>query len=155
MRKSNREVKDFEKIVSFLDSCDTVRIALFDDDYPYIVPISFGYEVIGGKIVIYFHGAKVGKKQQLIAKNNKVCVEADTMNGYVNLEHGGVTTDFQSIIGFGEVACCEGEEKIKGLDLLMKHCGYDGFSADDGCAIFEHTDVSKIVLDVVTCKKRF
>lgn len=155
MRKSNREVTDFDKIVEFLDKCDTVRLALFDDEYPYIVPVSFGYEVQEGKIIIYFHGAKVGKKQQLIAKNNKVCVEADSMNGYVNLEHGGVTTDYQSIIGFGKVLPCDGDERVKGLDLLMKHCGYSGFDEKDGCTIFEHTDVSKIVLDSVTCKKRF
>ncbi len=155
MRKSSREIKSTEKILAFLDSCDTVRLALNSDGYPYIVPVSFGFEYANGKIVIYFHGAKEGRKQQLISSDNRVCVEADAFSGYVELPHGGVTADYQSIIGFGRVEKCEGEEKIKGLDLLMKHCGFSGFDSESDCKVVDATDVSKIILDEVTCKKRF
>jgi len=37
------EVKEFD-IISI---CDTIRIAMFDEPYPYIVPVNFGEEIIG------------------------------------------------------------------------------------------------------------
>jgi nitroimidazol reductase NimA-like FMN-containing flavoprotein (pyridoxamine 5'-phosphate oxidase superfamily) len=57
-------------------------LGLYGDDYPYIVPLSFGFEESDGVVCIYFHGAKEGFKQELIAKNNRVCIEADIFGGY-------------------------------------------------------------------------
>lgn len=83
MRKTDREVKEIEKISEILDNCDTVRIGFFDTEYPYIVPLSFGYEIDGAKIIIYTHGAKEGKKHDLAINSPKVCVEADLCKGFV------------------------------------------------------------------------
>ncbi len=30
-----------------ISRCDTIRIAMFDEPYPYIVPVNFGEEIIG------------------------------------------------------------------------------------------------------------
>lgn len=153
MRKSDREVTDRKQITDFLYSCDTIRIGFFDGEYPYVVPVSFGLDDNGETLTLYYHGAIVGKKNELAKNNPNVCVEADRFYKYARL-HDGVTADYQSFIGFGKVYECLTEEKQKGLELLMKHCGYDNNSAD-GCSIFEYTDVRKIVLDSFTCKKRF
>ena len=153
MRNSERQVTDIDEIAAFLEKCDTVRIGVFDREYPYVVPVSFGFEIQDGKIAIYFHGAKDGKKQRLFASNNKVCVEADAMNGYARLKHG-ITADYQSVIGFGRVERCEGDEAVKGLDLLMKHCGFEGFR-DGSCGFIDATNVSKVIPEFLTCKKRF
>ena len=72
MRKAQREVKEFDAVVSILDRCQTVRLGLHDDKFPYVVPLSFGWEQIDGKLFLYFHCAKEGKKVDLIAKNNAV-----------------------------------------------------------------------------------
>ncbi|MGN1194594.1 MAG: pyridoxamine 5'-phosphate oxidase family protein [Acutalibacteraceae bacterium] len=153
MRKSDREITDRKQIIDFLYSCDTVRIGFFDEEYPYVVPVSFGLDDNGETLTLYYHGAIVGKKNELARKNTNVCVEADCFNKYVRL-HDGVTADYQSFIGFGKVYECLLEEKARGLELLMKHCGYDDYSAD-GCSIFEYTDVRKIVFESFSCKKRF
>ena len=47
MRNKSNEVKDFSEIVDIISRCDTIRIAMFDDPYPYIVPVNFGEEIIG------------------------------------------------------------------------------------------------------------
>lgn len=147
MRRKDREISDFNSIVSFVESCDTIRLGINADGYPYVVPLSFGFSAYDGKITFYFHCAKTGKKVDLISRNNKVCVEADVNHGFVM-----TTADYQSFIGFGTVIKCEGEEKIKGLDLLMKHCGYDGFHTEE-CRELDVTDVYRIDLDEFTCKK--
>ena len=38
MRKANKEVKDIEKIVEVMKKCEVCRIALNDEEYPYILP---------------------------------------------------------------------------------------------------------------------
>lgn len=153
MRLDNRQIKNFDEIVTLLDNCDTIRLALFDDSYPYIVPLSFGFEVVNGKVVIYFHGAKLGKKHDLIVKNNKACVEADILNGYKIIEQG-ITADYKSIIGFGEIYTPTADEEIKGLKLIMQHCKIENYSAKD-CAALHITAVYKIILNNITAKKRF
>ena len=153
MRKSNREINDFNKIVELLDKCQVLRLGLYSDDYPYIVPLSFGWEVNEGKLNIYFHCAKEGKKVDLIAKNNKVCVEADILNGYRATERS-VTADYESVIGFGTVKEVVGSEAVHGIKLLLEHCGIDGYSPED-CVLMGIVAVYKITVDSITGKKRF
>lgn len=153
MRRSEREVTDKNEIFEILSSCQVVRVALFDDEYPHIVPLSFGAEKEGETVAVYFHCASEGKKVKLIEKNDRVCVEADVFDGY----HGEgmqITTLYKSVIGFGKVQKCEGDEKVKGLRSLMEHCGYS--PTDEmlkACAAFEKVAIYKITLDIVTGKK--
>ena len=42
MRRSDREVKEFEDIVAIMEKCDVCRIALNNNGYPYILPLNFG-----------------------------------------------------------------------------------------------------------------
>lgn len=153
MRHSDREIKDIKIISEFLDSCDTIRVGLFDDEYPYVVPMSFGYELIEDKLYIYLHGAKVGKKLDLIKKNKKVCVEADVFCGYKPTPMG-LSVDYQSVIGYGHINIVEKEEQIKGLELLLKHCKAQGYSAKE-CANSNIVNVYKITVDKISGKKRF
>lgn len=151
MRKSDREIKNFEEIIDVLNRCDTIRIGLFGGEYPYIVPLSFGYDVQDGKVVIYVHGAKEGLKHDLIAQNPKACIEADILHRYEAVGQS-VTCIYESIIGFGTVEKAQDGEAIKGLDLLLTHCGYDGFIYDH--AVTNVTTVYKIALDSITGKRR-
>ena len=77
MRKFDREIKDLNEITELIDSCDTLRVGFNDEGCPYIVPLSFGYEVIDSAFVFYVHGAKVGRRHELAANAELVCVEAD------------------------------------------------------------------------------
>ena len=152
MRRSDREVTGFHEIVDILRRADTIRLALHDEPYPYVVPLSFGLEVVGGKIVLYFHGAQEGIKHELIAKNRHVCVEADIFHRYTEVP-GSVTTEYESVIGFGKVVPVTGEEATRGMDLLLTHCGYDGFLYDHEA--LNTMAIYRIELDKVTGKRRF
>ena len=67
MRRKDREVTDFDKILQVIDSCDCFRLGLIDEDnLPYIVPLNFAYEVIDGVVTLYFHGSKAGKKAEIL-----------------------------------------------------------------------------------------
>ena len=151
MRRKDREVTDFTEIVEILRRADTIRLGLHHEPYPYIVPVSFGFEAAGGKITLYFHGAKEGLKHDLIAKNNCVCVEADIFHRYSELP-GGVTTEYESFIGFGKARLITGEEAAGGMNLMLEHCGFNGYYYDP--KELEITWIYKIELDSFTGKRR-
>ena len=68
MRNKLNEVKEFD----IISRCDTIRIAMFDDPYPYIVPVNFGEEIIGDQVVFYIHTDYEGKKNDLLAKTHSL-----------------------------------------------------------------------------------
>lgn len=153
MRKSQREVKDLDSVIEILNKCQTIRLGLYDGEYPYVVPLSFGWEVKDGKLFIYFHCAKEGKKIDLIASNNKLCVEADVLNGYKKTERG-VTADYESVIAYGQAREVFDEEAVRGIKLLLDHCGIDGYSPEN-CVLTKIVSVYKITVEKITGKKRF
>ena len=153
MRKADREIKDFEEIKELLDECQTIRLAMHDEPYPYIVPLSYGWEERNRQIFVYFHCAKEGKKLDLITKNGNVCFEADCLAGYKSTGHG-VTADYRSLIAFGKAERVYGEELVHGLELLLAHCHVEGYSARE-CAAMGITAVVRINVDGITGKRRF
>lgn len=153
MRKADREIKSCGEILRLLDECQTMRLALHDEPYPYIVPLSYGWEERDGKILLYFHCAKKGKKLDLIERNNHVCFEVDSLAGYRSTEHG-VTADYKSVIAFGRAERVYGEELVRGLELLLEHCHVEGYSAKE-CAARDITAVVKITVESITGKRRF
>ncbi|MEN6340218.1 MAG: pyridoxamine 5'-phosphate oxidase family protein [Clostridiaceae bacterium] len=153
MRKANREITDFQEKVALLDRCDTIRLGMTDDDAPYIVPVSFGYEAYNGKITVYFHGAVAGRKFELLKRHPRVCVEADVCNGFVDNDEGGATCDYESLIGWGNAVLLEGEAAKKGIRLLMEHCRLGEYACGD--EVMKITAVHQIELDTLTGKRRF
>ena len=152
MRRKDREVTNFMEIADILRRADTLRLGLHNEPYPYVVPVAYGFGASEGRITIYFHGAKEGLKHVLIAENNNVCVETDKF--YRNVEESGsITTEYESVIGFGKAALATGEEAVKGVGLLLDHSGFAGYEYDR--AALDATWVYKIELDSFTGKRRF
>ena len=152
MRKAGREIKKIEEIADVLSRCDTIRLGINDADAPYIVPLSFGYELQGERIAVYFHGAKAGRKAELLKALPRVCVEADLCHGFPANERGGYTCDYESVIGYGTVELLEGEEALKGIRLLLEHCGIQAEACpEDAMAI---TAVNRVILDEISGKRR-
>lgn len=123
MRRKDREVTDAFKIEEIIAGCHCCRLGFNDDGEIYILPLNFGWEKQSGGYVLYFHGAREGRKIDLIGKNPHVGFEMD--RGY-QLRPGDVggecTASFQSIIGNGVVEMVEDpQEKIHGLTLIMEH----------------------------------
>jgi hypothetical protein len=152
MRKAGREIKKIEEIAEVLSRCDTIRLGINDADAPYIVPLSFGYELQGETIAVYFHGAKAGRKAELLKALPRVCVEVDLCHGFVENGRGGYTCDYESVIGYGTIELLEGEEAEKGIRLLMEHCGFPAQGCpEDAMAI---TAVNRVILDEISGKRR-
>jgi len=152
MRRTDREIKDPTEIVDILCRANTIRLALHDEPYPYVVPLSFGFEKTTGQITLYIHGAKEGHKHTLLARNNHVCVEAGIFHHYAETANGGLTVVYESVIGFGKAAIVEGNEAARGLDLICTHCGFHGHVYDH--AALAHTRIYKITLSSITGKRR-
>lgn len=153
MRKEQREIKDFAKIAGIIASCQTVRLGLFGGEYPYIVPLSYGFKAENERLTVYFHCATEGKKIDLIAADNRVCLEWDILHGYVEMGNA-ITADYESVIAFGRAEKCSGAEKIEGIRLLLEHTGYPTRSAEQ-CAALPIVAVYKVTCEQVTGKKRF
>ena len=77
MRRKDREVTEMEEIQQIFDECKVCRIGIMDENGPYIVPVNYGYVREEGKVILYIHGAREGKKIDLIRKNANVGVEID------------------------------------------------------------------------------
>ncbi len=77
MRRADREVKDCKEIHQILESCKVCRLGIMDEGKVYIVPMNYGYEYEEGKLVLYFHGAREGKKLRLLGENPSVGIEMD------------------------------------------------------------------------------
>ena len=43
MRKADREIKNKEEIIDIIKRCDVIRLAFNNGDYPYILPLNFGF----------------------------------------------------------------------------------------------------------------
>ena len=160
MRRADREILNFSEIVDVLRRGDVFRLGINGDPYPYVVPLSYGFEALDymndgrGGIVLYIHGAAEGLKHELIAKNNHVCVEFDIFHG--SLVHGegidrSITSEYESVIGFGTIELIKGADAEKGVSLLLDHAGHSDFSYDK--AILNYIKVYKITLTDIKGKR--
>jgi len=152
MRRTDREITNRDEIIDVLKRSNTIRLGIHNKPFPYIIPLSFGFEDSNEEINIYFHGAKEGLKHTLLDKNKHVCIEADIFHRYAETETG-LTTEYESVIGFGIAEVVHGDEAIKGMDLVCSHCGYDGYEYDTRALDFMR--IYRIKLSSVTGKRRF
>ena len=44
MRRSNREITDLNEIISIINDCKVIHLAMLDDGEPYLLPLNFGKE---------------------------------------------------------------------------------------------------------------
>ena len=51
MRRSDREITDEQELLQVISECDVCRLALNDEEVPYILPLNFGEEVSGGGFI--------------------------------------------------------------------------------------------------------
>ena len=82
MRRRDREITDNEKIKEIIKACDCCRLGLNDNGKVYIVPLNFGFTEENGNYTFYFHGARTGRKLDIIKQNN--CVGFELVNSGKN-----------------------------------------------------------------------
>ena len=124
MRRKDREVTDINGIEEILLRCKTCHVAMVDNGKPYVVPLSYGYRFLDGRVLeLYFHSAFEGRKLDILKRDNRVCFE-------MTHEGESIRSDtpcnsgywFSSVIGYGEVIFIDDiEEKCEALSLMCKH----------------------------------
>lgn len=153
MRRKDREITDINDMIKVMERCDVCRLALNDKDYPYILPLNFGMQVINGQINLYFHGATEGKKYDLFKRDNRASFEMDCAHRLVTDEGtGNCTMEYESIIGRGRVEIVPEEEKYEALCILMAHYHKEAFPFNQ--AMIPHTVVFKLTVEQMTGKRR-
>ena len=152
MRRKDREMTEPAEVLAVLQRCETLRVAMLSEGWPYVVPVSFAVEEgEQGSVAVYFHSAAVGRKVEALAQNAHVCIEGDIFykNEQVPM---GITARYESVIGFGIATRVEGEEKLHGLRLLVARYGYADYPLDT-CHGLNHTIVYKVELISLTGKR--
>ena len=153
MRRKDREITDFNEIISIIKKCDVCRIALNDGDFPYIVPLNFGLDVQGEQVFFYFHAAMEGKKLDLIAKDNRATFEMDCDHNFILYEERmSCTMWYASVIGHGTIEIVPDEEKYDGLKILMRQYHAEDFKFNTD--MMKVTTVLKMTVTDMVGKRR-
>ncbi len=154
MTRREQQVTDINEIIEILEKSKVVHVGMIDGDEPYVVPMNYGYILEDGKLTIYLHGARRGRKIDAIKANPKVfyemCCDITPFEGEVACKYG---ITYASIMGRGLATLVEDvEEKKKALSILMKTQTGKDFQFEDKLT----TVVSIIKIDTLefTAKKR-
>ncbi len=131
MRRADRESKDYAGI---LKKCKIMRLGLCGNEFPYIVPMNFGYDFDGTAITLYLHSAREGKKLDIIKENPSACFEMDCS---FELKYDEATDTYTSyyecLMGFGKIEVVETfDDKRSALIKIMEHqCGEGTYDFDE------------------------
>lgn len=153
MRRKDREVTDFETIVGIIDACEIIRIGLADGDFPYIVPLNFGYTVEDRQICFYIHGAMAGRKYEMLKKNPLCSFEMDLpLEMDCMVEEGDVTMRYKSVMGKCRVEFLDGEARQSAIDdvIMARHEETKHF--DYNREVVKRTAVAKLTVLELSAK---
>ena len=139
-------ITDEQEIIRILDESKIVHVGMVDGDEPYVVPMNYGYTLDEGKLTVYLHGAKRGRKLDVMRANPKVFFELECdivpFEGEIACKYG---ITYASVMGRGTATIVEDiEEKKHALSVLMKTQTEKDFEFEDKMAAV----VSVIRIDV-------
>lgn len=120
MRRADKQVLDAEWISKVIASADHLELGIVGrDGWPYIVPMSFGWD----GHAIYLHGARRGLKLELLAQSPKVCFQiAVDVHTIIDERPEEATQHYRSVTGFGILhELTERAEKLHALNVIMDH----------------------------------
>lgn len=156
MRRPERQVTNTEEIKEILEQCKVCRLGLCDEGQVYIVPMNHGYTYEDGKLTVYFHGAKEGRKIDVVRKNGAVGIEMDCghelMEGRLACQHSYY---YASVIGHGSAEIVEEPaEKLKALNRIMEHqTGKEFEEFEANPRLEKAVAIIKVEVEMFTCKK--
>ena len=154
MRRKERELEEISEVESIISESDVCRIAIANDNTPYIVTMNFGYTG-GEQPCLYFHCANEGRKLDMIRSNNYVCFEMDTDHAIYKGEKGcNWGMNFSSVVGYGRIFIVDDAcEKKSGLDHIMNHYGGSGvYSYDE--KVLARTTVLRLDISEISGKRK-
>ena len=122
MRRADREITKLDEIVSIINDCKVIHLAMMDGEELYLLPLNFGYAYENGSFSFYIHSAREGRKLEVLHKNPTVAFEMDCRGALE--EHAAACQCgyyFASVIGVGHVEFLDGAGKLAALSALMRH----------------------------------
>lgn len=129
MRRSERKISNFKEIIDVVNRCEILRLGMVDrEGKAYIVPLSFGFEVVKNNIIFYFHSAKEGRKMEILRRNPLVCFEMEAQTGFISNKLAcRWSARFETVMGEGRVHfITDVSEKEQAFRTIMKCNGYEG-----------------------------
>ena len=113
MHFEERRISDPEIIDSILRRGHTGTLTMFDDPYPYVIPIHYGYEFEKGRFILYIHTAKTGHKLALIKKNDHVAFNYfEYLNRAGHRKYRNELQDYRSVTIFGRAEFVTDENEL-------------------------------------------
>ena len=153
MRRSEREVTDIAEIERILNEAQVCRIALVDGEFPYLIPLCFGYTLESGELALYFHSALQGKKMELLKKNNNAAFEIDKLEEIIPGENAcSFSASFECITGRGTIDILNGIEKITALNSIMAKYDKSGREHKYSEQTLNNVALLKLTADEFCCK---
>lgn len=116
-KRKDKEITDSQVIERILKNGKYTTIALSNNDNPYIVSLSYGYDKENS--CLYFHCAHDGDKIEYIKRNCVVCATIIEDRGYImnDCDH-----NYSSLIIRGKMLIVdELAEKKHGITVLLNH----------------------------------
>lgn len=149
MERADKEIKNIHEIEDILNKARIIRLALCEDNIPYVIPLNFGYK----NNTIYLHTSKIGKKIDILKKNNYVSFEADVDVELVKSKNiCSYSMRYKSVVGFGRAYFVSNlEEKRKCMNIIISH--YLGDTYDYSIQQIEQTCILRIDIESMTGKK--
>lgn len=121
MRRKDREITERKKIVEIMKRCDVCNVGFFGEEYPYIIPMNFGFDDSDDELKLYFHSAKEGTKLELLKKNSKAAFSMNTSHKLILDDLAcSCTMEYKSVCGNGTIRLLENEKKTAALECIMK-----------------------------------
>ena len=153
MRRKDREITDQNELNRIMKDNYVCRIAFYDEEYPYILPLNYGLYCNEGEVALILHGAKQGKKIDLIKKNNKVSFEIDKVGELITgPDHCSYSSKYESVIGQGEIEIIEEADKVELLNYFMRQYHNQELSFKEGA--LQATCVMKLKVNSLTGKRK-
>ena len=155
MRRKDRQITDLEAIRAILDKAKVLHLAMIDGARPYVVPMNYGYALADGRLTLYLHGAKEGRKLDVLQQNDRVAFVLETD---VSLVSGGdlpckYGAAYASVMGEGRATILtDPVEKTDALTMLMKTQTGRNFYITE--AMTDTVAVLRIDVEAFTAKAR-
>ena len=131
MRQAGRQLRSTTQLHAVVEACQTVRIACVDEEGPFIVPMSFGYDwadpeeidADAPRLALWVHSAGVGRKVDAFNREPRVAIEMDVQEGLITGTYAcAYSYAYRSIMGTGTIHRIQGiEAKRYGLTRIMQH----------------------------------
>lgn len=117
MNNKDREILDENIIFEVLKKGKYMTFALCDDNQPYIVTLSYGYDQENQ--CVYVHCADHGMKIEFIQNNSKACATVIEDHGYVLKD---CSQHYRSLVVWGNLTqVTDLAEKKHGFTVLFRH----------------------------------